>query len=132
MEVNSAEINISTANVAIVTTTEKLIIASPPITLERPNATFLIMAWAQVTSGTNGTALTPRIYLGATEAGTLLGEGNAVTLAAAAGGNEQLFIMASTVLTERSSAQFCLSIQQTTADGNATALQSGIVVFQLN
>lgn len=131
MEVLGVEAAVSASNVTITTTTEKAIIASNPMALERPGANFLIKAWAQVTTGTNITGMTAKIRRGTTITDTLVNEANIVTVGAAAGSNEVFTAWAMESLADVSQVQYVLCLLQVAADGNATVLQSGIEVTQM-
>ncbi len=131
MEVLAAEAAVSAGNVTITTTTETVAISSNPMALERPGASFLIKAWAQVTTGTNIASMTARIRRGAAITGTLVNEANTITVGAAAGSNEVFTAWGMEQRADEGQVQYSLTLQQVTADGNATILQSGIEVTQL-
>jgi hypothetical protein len=131
MEVLGVEASVSAGNVTIVTTTEKDVIASIPLTQERPICKYLIKGWAQVTTGTNITAMTAKIRRGTGITGTQVNESNAIIIGAAAGSNEVFTAWAEDTQSDISTAQYSLCLLQVSADGNATVLQCGIEVTQL-
>lgn len=131
MEVYGAEASVSAGNVTMTTTAETVAISSNPLTQERPQANYLIKAWAQVTTGTNIASMTARIRRGSTTGGTLVNEANTITVGAAAGSNEVFTAWAFDTQGDVGTAQYSLTLQQVTADGNATILQSGIEVTQM-
>ena len=119
----------ATGNVALTTTSETVIISSNPVPIEYTNANVLILAWAQLTTGTNTTTVTARIRRGTTTSGTLVGEANAETIKVSAGGTEPFYIMAVDNRANENQVQYSLTLQQAGADGNGSALQAGIVTF---
>jgi hypothetical protein len=131
MEVLGAEVNVDATNVTLTLTTEKAVIVSPLLTQERASATYLIKAWAQVTTGTNITGMSAKIRRGTTISGTQVNETNIITVGAAAGSNEVFTAWAMDTQTEISQAQYVFCLLQVAADGNGTVLQSGIEVTQL-
>lgn len=114
-----------TANTTIVTTAETVLATVSGVSTPR-KTTVNVKAWAQVTTGTNTTALTPRIRRGVDATGTLVGEGNPVTIGAAAGGTEDLEIRVSDPGVDLANASYVLTVVQTGATANGTALQAGI------
>src|SRR4051794_25510635 len=66
-----------TTNVPLTTTSETVVVSSTTACAPRPDSEVIIFAYAQLTTGTNTTAVTPRIRRGATTSGTLVGEANA-------------------------------------------------------
>jgi len=127
--VKDASIVVATADVTITTTTETAIVTSGSARPAYATTRVLVIAWGQLTTGAATTAVTPRIRRGTTASGTLIGEGNAETLKAAAAGTEPFFIVATEDLGAVESVQYTLTLQQTAATGNGSALQAGIVVL---
>lgn len=130
MEVLAVEAKVDATNVTITTTTEKAVITSNPMALERIGASFLVKAWAQVTTGTNITGMTAKIRRGTAITDTLVNEANIVTVGAAAGSNEVFSAWAMESLADVSQVQYTFCLLQVAADGNATVLQAGIEVTQ--
>jgi len=128
-EVYEVGYNHSTTDVTVTTTTETVAISSPEIKVPFQTARLLVMAWAQVTTGTGATALTARIRRGTTTSGALVGEANAETLKAAAGGTEPVFIIVQEDQAGVDSVQYSLTVQQTGATGDGTVLQAAILVL---
>lgn len=118
-----------TTDVTITTTTEKDLVNSGPATTTRQTSNVCVIAWAQVTTGTNTTALTPRIRRGTGIAGTLVGEANAEQVKAAAGSTEALFAFTCEDRADVATVDYSLTVQQTAASANGSALQGGILVF---
>jgi hypothetical protein len=131
MEVLGIEPAVSASNVTLVTTAETVIISSNPMALERPGASFLIKAWAQLTTGTDTATVTARIRRGTTAAGTLVNEANAVTIGAAVTSTEVFTAWAMEQRADESQVQYCLTLTMNSASANGTALQAGIEVTQL-
>jgi hypothetical protein len=121
--------NTSSANVTLTTTAETVIISSGPAVAPRNTVNVCIVAWAQLTTGTMTTTVTPRIRRGTSASGTLVSEANAITIGASAGGNEQFYAMACEDRSNVSTVEYSLTLEQASADGNGTALQAGILVF---
>lgn len=118
----------STVDVALVTTAETVIISSNLVNTPRDEAQIMILAWAQLTTGTNTTGVTPKIRRGTLVGGTLVNEANVEQVKAAAGSTEQF----STVAFEQraaSSVQYSLTLTQAAASANGSALQATICVI---
>lgn len=122
------DFNKATADVAIVTTTEKDIIASNLTNTPRDEVRVVILCWAQLTTGTNTTGVTPHIRRGTGIAGTLLTEANAETIKVAAGGTEMFFWMASEQRAA-TSIQYSCTLTQAAASANGSVLQAAILVL---
>lgn len=131
-EVLEKVVNTSATNVTLTTTSETVIISSGLLTMPFQTARAVIKAWAQLTTGAATTTVTPRVRRGTAVGGTLVGEANAITIGAAAGSNEQYFIMASEARAGEESVQYSLTLEQASATGDGTALQAGIEVEFLN
>jgi hypothetical protein len=125
-------VDVSGTNVTLVTTAETVIITSPPAKMPLQTARILIRAWAQLTTGTATTTVTPRIRRGTTTAGALVGEATAITVGAAAGSNEAFELTATEERANEESVTYSLTLEQAGATGNGTALQAGIEVEVLN
>lgn len=125
----SVAFNTFTANVTLTTTSETVIVSSGAATAPRESSTFIIIAWAQLTTGGSTTAVTPRIRRGTTTGGTLVGEANAENVKAAAGSTEPFWIMAIEDRASVAGQEYSLTLQQTGAAADGTALQGGIVVL---
>lgn len=118
----------SSANVTLTTTAETVIISSNLTATPRDEAEVVVLAYAQLTTGTMTTAVTARIRRGTATSGTLVNEANAETIGPAAGSTAPYIAM----ITEQrptSSLQYSLTLQQTAANGNGTALQACILVL---
>jgi hypothetical protein len=118
-----------TTNVTLTTTTETTAVTSGPATASRQTANVCVFAWAQLTTGTATTTVTPRIRRGADTTGTLVGEANAVTIGAAAGSTEQFLAMVCEDRADVATVDYTFTLQQASATGNGTALQGGILVL---
>lgn len=118
-----------TTDVTLTTTTEKDVIYSGPVTAGRQTVNVCIVAWAQLTTGTMTSAVTPRIRRGTGIAGTLVGEANAQTILAAAGSTEPFFEMVCEDRADVATVDYSFTLQQTAASANGSALQGGILVF---
>lgn len=118
----------SGTNVTITTTTEKAIINSNPIIVPFDTAVIVIRGYAQLTTGTGATTVTPRIRRGTAITGTLVGEANAEDVKAAAGSTEPFFILVTEARSTVDQVQYVLTLQQASATGNGTVLQASIEV----
>jgi hypothetical protein len=118
-----------TTNVTLTTTSETSLVASGPASAPRDTVNVCVYAWAQLTTGTATTTVTPRIRRGTTTSGTLVGEANAVTIGAAAGSTEQFMAMVCEDRTTVDSVDYNFTLTQASATGNGTALQGGILVL---
>lgn len=126
-EIYEANFAHSTADVTVPTTTETVAITSPEIRLPYHTHNILVLAWCQVTAGAGTTSVTPRVRRGPSTTSPLVGEGNAITLAAGNTGN--LVVVVADALADRDAVQYSLTVQQAAATGNGTVLQAGIVVL---
>ena len=122
----------STTNVTLVTTTETVVISSGPAGVPYDTCLVHILATCQLTTGVAATAVTPRIRRGTAVTGALVGEGNAVTLGAAAGSTEQFVIEVTERRSQVASVEYSLTLEQTAATGNGTVLQAAIEVEVLS
>lgn len=122
----------ATADTAIVTTAETVAVSITNINLPGPGRRVAIRAWAQVTTGTNTTALTPRIRRGTTASDTLVGEANAEQIETAAGNTEGLEVQVTDTPGELAGGAYCLTVEQTAASANGSILQAGIEVELLD
>jgi hypothetical protein len=92
-------------------------------------AQVLILAYFQITTGANTTAITPRIRRGTTTSGTLVNEANAEQVFAAAGSSESRLLMAFEVRSNEDSLSYVLTAQGTGSSADNTCLQAGIAVL---
>ena len=118
-----------TADVTLTTTTETVIVTSGPATAPRQTVNVCILAWAQLTTGTATTTVTPRIQRGTAATGTVVGDSVAITVGAAAGSTEQYWAMACEDRVDVATVDYNLSLQQASATGDGTAVQAGILVL---
>lgn len=115
----------SAVNTTIVTTAETVLATVSGVSTPRKTNVNL-SGWAQVTTGTNTTSLVPRIRRGTDATGTLIGEGNPVTIGAAAGSTEDVEIRVSDPGVDLANGSYVLTVVQTGATANGTALQAGL------
>lgn len=112
----------------LTTTTETVVATLSGVSTPRP-VNVSLHGWAQLTTGTGTTTVTPRIRRGTDITGTLIDEGNAVTIGAAAGGNEAFDIDALDEAADLGGASYVLTLQQAAATGNGTALQANLSAY---
>lgn len=128
--VEQAVASCSTTNVTISTTTEKTVIASDPIAQSRIGECYRVFGWAQVTTGTNTTGITAKLYRGSDETGTAIGEGNVQTLGAAAGSNEVFTAVAVDCPSgQLSTVTYAMALTQAGASGNGTSLNQCVLIL---
>jgi len=120
-----------TTDVPLVTTAETVVVSSDLVLTPFATSRVIVIAWAQLTTGTATTAVTPRIRRGTVITGTLLGEATPVTVGAAAGSTEQFYAIAFEERQSTDRVQYSFTLQQTAASANGSALQGGIVVLVL-
>lgn len=118
-----------TTDVTLTTTSETSVVASGPASVPRQSANVCVLAWAQLTTGTNTTAVTPRIRRGTTTSGTLVNEANAEQVKAAAGSTEPLFAAFCEDRADVATVDYNFTLQQTAASANGSALSGWILVF---
>lgn len=120
--------NRSTADVALVTTAETVVNTLSGISTGRATRVQL-RGWAQLTTGTNTTSVTPRIRRGNDATGTLIDEGNPITIGAAAGSTEDFEIDVIDAGADLANATYVLTLQQAGATANGSCLQSSLEAY---
>lgn len=122
------DLNQSSTNVTLTTTTEKDVIASNVVNLQASSAQVLVLCYAQLTTGADTTTVTPTIRRGTGIAGTVINEVNVETITAAAGSTQAFFWMG----TEQRSAgalQYSCTLDQAGASADGTSLFQAIAVM---
>lgn len=130
-DIKEAEITTTTTAVTLPTTDETVIVTSPRVSLPFHTCRVVIIAWAQLTTGTATSAVTPRIRRGGTTAGTLVGAATSETIKVAAGGTEPLFIIVSEERAGEEAVDYSFTLQQANATGDGSSLQATILVLIL-
>lgn len=127
VSIDPAQANYETANVAIITTTEKVLIT---LTLSGlPAGTpILLLGLAAVTLGTGTTSLASRVRRGTTIAGTQIGEAN--TIEGTAANTVHGLIMLADITTQDGES-YVLTAQQNGATANGTSLQQVLAAIPL-
>lgn len=115
----------STTNTALVTTAETVVATLAGVTTGRRQDVRL-RGWVELTTGANTTAVTPRIRRGTSASGTLIGEGNPRQVAAVAGSTEELDIEAVDPSADLSDATYVLTLEQTGASANGSAIHAAL------
>ena len=118
----------SAADVTLTTTTEAVIVSSPVIQIPNDSGELIVFGWAQLTTGTSTTTVTPRIRRGTAITSTLVGEANAETVKVTAGGTEPFFAVVNETLGV-SGTIYSFTLQQASAAANGSALQGTICVL---
>lgn len=114
------------ANVNIPTTTETVVCTLNGVTTQGPGAVVTLEAWLQVTVGTATTALVYRIRR-ASLTGTLVGVQTSEAIYSAAGATEDHSLQENDSPGELAGGTYVLTVQQTAATGNGTAVASSLV-----
>ena len=114
-------------NATVVTTTET-VAATLPLLAEAlaGGGGFLIFGLINITPGTAATGITVRVKVGTTTAGAQVGNADLHTVIAAAAQN--IFFMAWDSAGPRAGNQYCVTVQQAAATGNATINDVDIVL----
>lgn len=112
------------ADTTLTTTSETVVATLDAPSPNRAGVVVTVRGWAQLTSGTGTTAVTARIRRGTTVGGDLVGEGNAV--AATAGDTADHSISVDDTPGEVSSLSYVLTLEQTGASADGTAVQASL------
>lgn len=102
----------------VTTTSETQAAQLDGVKTNRPGTKVVLRAHVQMTVGTGGTAVTPRIRRGGNQAGTLVNEANAVTATAA--NVIDLDVQAEDLPGEVEGQSYEVTVAQTAATGNGT------------
>lgn len=121
----------ATADTAVTTTTETTAITVTPAANRLPNgSSVLVMASAQLTTGTLTANVTPRLRRGTGTGGVVIGEANAVSVSSAAGGTDVYSLMAiDTTIIHDQGYSFTLQQGSATADGSIIYASMAIIVL---
>jgi hypothetical protein len=130
-DIREAGVSGTLVSTVVTTTTETVALTSPAIDLPGPQIQACIMAYAQLTLGTNTTAVTPRIRRGTAITSPLVGLANAEAIKTAAGSTEPFFMMVTESISNLDQVQYSFTVQQTAASANGTLLQGCIWVLLL-
>ncbi len=130
-QIKQIEAATTTTPVSLVTTAETIVLTSSRMEMSGDAARILILAWAQLTTGTGTTGITPRLRRGTLVTGTLVGsailEGNKV----AATGTEPFFLMLIDTPAANDAVQYVFTLQQAGAGANGSSVQATIALFAL-
>lgn len=116
----------ATTDTTITTTTETVVATLTGVTVSRPGSKVVLSGMAQVTTGGSTTALTPRIRRGSAITDTLVGEGNPNQVQAAAGSTETVTVDTEDTPGEVHNQTYVLTVTQTAAAANGSALQASL------
>lgn len=116
----------SDTNVTVTTTTETEAVQLDGVTRTGPGRRIRLIGRCVMTTGAATTTVTPRIRRGTGITGDLIGEGTAVTIGAAAGGNEVFTVEAVDTLDEPAGVSYVVTVQQAAATGNGTILTASL------
>lgn len=112
-----------TVDVNVPTTTETVVATIPNVNTQDPGANVAIEATVTLTTGTATTAVVLRIRRGSVT-GTIIGEAETDTPIGAAGSTDPYSIGATDQPGEVASQNYVVTVQQTAATGNGTAIDS--------
>lgn len=113
-----------TTNTTVTTTTETVVATLSGLSTRDPGEVVTVTGTVQFTVGTGGTAVTPRIRRGSTASGTVVGEGNPVSATAA--DTVSVTIQADDVPGEVAGQSYVLTVTQTAATGDGSALFAAV------
>lgn len=111
-----------TTNVTVTTTTETIVATIDNVSTPRPGCKVRLTGNVQLTTGTATSAVTVRWRRGTAITDTLVGEANAQQVAAAAGSTEELTHIVEDEPGEVAKQSYVLTVQQTAATADGTAL----------
>ena len=121
--------NVNTAAVALVTTTEGVVVSSGPVTCPRQTCDIVVIAFAQLTTGADTTAVVPRIRRGTAITGTLISEEAEENVKAAAGSIEPFTSMAMEQRSNVATVEYSFTLDQVGATANGSNLYATILVL---
>ena len=113
-------------------TLEFIVMTSARVPVRVATCMVHIRAWGQVTPGASTTALTGRIYRGASATGGVVGEANTIPLATAPGSTEQVMLEAVELRSNAESVQYTFVVQQAGATAAGAFLQGVMEVEVLS
>lgn len=113
----------TTIDAAVTLAAETVIATLPGVSTPTPDAIVRLRGWAQITTGASTTAVTLRIRR-VSLTGALVGEGNPISIASAAGGTDEYEILTQDSPGDVASFAYVLTAQQTAGGANGSALQS--------
>lgn len=117
-----------TANVTIVTTTEKAIVSSPKINVDNPAARFIIIAYVVISASANSTTATVQLRQGSGITGTSVASTGAIPVTASVL-STPLCIMAIDQPGAVADWQYTLTVTMAGASANSTANPAAIAVL---
>jgi hypothetical protein len=115
-----------TSAVTVTTTTETVVATVVVPATPSGGGKVVIDGWCQLTLGTGTTAVTPRIRRGTTITGTLIGVATATGAAQTAITTEDIEIHVDDTPGEAVNISYVLTVQQTGAGANGSAVQAEI------
>jgi hypothetical protein len=114
-----------TTNVAVTAAAETVIATLSGVSTPRA-VTVTLRGWVEMITGTATTAVTLRVRRGTDATGTLIDEGNPVTIGAAVGSTEEFSIVATDDGADLAGASYVLTAQQSAATADGSALQGSL------
>lgn len=115
---------LATTDVVVATTTETVLATISNVSTSRPGSKVVLVANTIHTVGTATTALTYRWRRGTDATGTLIGEADVIQIDTAAGSTEEHTYAVEDAGVDLVNASYVITVQQTAATGNGTALQT--------
>lgn len=117
-----------TTAVTLTTTTEAVVISSPRLNIPRDEAEVVVLCYAELTTGTNTTAVVARIRRGTSVSSPLVSEENEQNVKAAAGSIEPFVAMVSEQI-RATAVQYSCTLDQVGASADGSAIYGGILVL---
>lgn len=114
-------------NVAVTTTTETVVATLSGVSVDRADVRIALEGWVQLQTGAGTTNVSLRVRRGTDTTGTQVGEVNAEAIGAAAGSVEEFSIAVQDTPGEVASQSYVLTVQQTAATANGSALQMSLL-----
>lgn len=110
------------ANTTIVTTTETIVATLSGINTDQGGRRVILNGMVELTTGASTTAVVLRIRRGATITDTVIGTADTDTIIGAAGSTDPYVIEETDNIGEVNNLTYVLTVQQTGATGNGTAV----------
>lgn len=118
----SEDVQVPAGAIAVPTTNETLIVTGSPLTLSSGNAKAVIRAWLDLTVGLGATGVTMTIYSGNAIGGRVVGTHSPNTGDFTAGDTAHFELEVVDILANVGGAQYCMSVTQTGATGDGSAI----------
>jgi hypothetical protein len=118
------DVAVGATPIAVVTTAETLVAVGVPLPLQSSTGKAAIVGLVQLTVGTGTTAVTLRIYRGATAAGGLVATGIPQAGSFTVGSTALFTVAVVDPLNTSGGAQYCMTVQATGASANGSVVMA--------